>query len=158
MWITFTKKCGALNILKYDRGIWGNLYIYVINLPLIHLKTLFWKLSCLRGPMPVWFTCRRSIITLMSHFVTFVTVSCLIRSVSVTGAERPGKCHAARSVLYTHHEYPGMAWKFDIWGFYVVIIPYFLRLNWVLEGCKTRVLGIYGHLAALSMSLSSKKN
>ena len=46
------------------------------------------------------------------------------------GAECPGKCHTARSVLYTHHEFPGMAWKFNIGVFfYVVIIPYFLRLN-----------------------------
>ena len=46
------------------------------------------------------------------------------------GAERPGECHAARFVLYTHREFPGMAWKFNIGVFfYVVIIPYFLRLN-----------------------------
>ena len=25
------------------------------------------------------------------------------------GAERPGKCHAGRSVLYTHREFPSMA-------------------------------------------------
>ena len=32
--------------------------------------------------------------------------------------------------LYTHREYPDMAWKFNIGVFfYVVIIPYFLRLN-----------------------------
>ena len=59
------------------------------------------------------------------------------------GAKCPGKCRMAWSVLYTHCEYPGMARKFNIGVFfYVVIIPYFLRLNWNIEGCKTRVLGI----------------
>ena len=65
-----------------------------------------------RSDACVWLTCRRSIVTL-------VTLSSLLLLLSPfqserTDAERPGKCHAARSVLYTHREYPGKAWKFDI--------------------------------------------
>ena len=55
-----------------------------------------------------------TLVTLSSLFVTFVTVSIG----AWTDAERPGKCHAARSVLYTHREYP-KAWKFDIGGFFL---------------------------------------
>ena len=71
--------------------------------------------------MPVkgmWLTCQRIIITLLSHSVTTVTVSCL--NWSLDGCQVPSKCHAAQ---FVHH---GMAWKLDIGGvFYVVIIPYF---------------------------------
>ena len=35
------------------------------------------------------------------------------------GAEHPGKCHTAWTVLYTHHEYPGMAWEFNIGGVFL---------------------------------------
>ena len=42
-------------------------------------------------------------------------------------------CRAPRQMsrcTYTHREYPGMAWKFNIGGvFYVVIIPNLLRLK-----------------------------
>ena len=58
--------------------------------------------------------------------VMFVTISCL--QLEHGCAECPGKCHAAWSVLYTHHEYSGTAWKFNIGSvFYVVIIPYFFE-------------------------------
>ena len=52
----------------------------------------------------MWLRCRRSIVTLVSHFVT--------------QSER-GRVPSAQVnvTLRTHREYPAMAWKFDIGRF-----------------------------------------
>ena len=98
-----------------------------------------------------------------SHFchivVTFCHICHRLESQSKHGRVPSAQANVTLHGLSSAHivSTPAMAWKFDIGGvFYVVIISYFLRLNWVFEGlhCKTRVLGIYGHLAALSMLLS----
>ena len=43
----------------------------------------------------------------------------LVSTIEHGCAKRPGKCHAERSVLYTHCEYPSMAWKFNIGGVFL---------------------------------------
>ena len=65
------KKCGALNALKYDRGIWG--ILYVINLPSIYDIVLKIELpersdACVRG-------CGSHILALSSH-LCHIVVGC----------------------------------------------------------------------------------
>ena len=122
MWITFTKnKCGALNTLNYDRWIWGNLY--VINLPLIYLKTLFGKLSCPRGPMPVCGSHAGAISSHLSHYRHFLS------HLSPSQSER-GRMLSAQANVTLH----GLSCTHivtrhgnSILGvfFYIVIIPFF---------------------------------
>ena len=92
--------------------------------------------------------------------VTFCHICHSLVSQSERGRVPSAQANVTLHGLSCTHIVSAPAWhKISILGvfFYVVIIPYFLRLSWVLEGCKTRVLGVYGHLAALSMSLLSKK-
>ena len=93
--ITFTKKMWSLENFKIWQGDWGkSIYIYVINQPLIYFNIVL-KIqlpersdACVRdvAHMPAQY--RHTSVTLSSHFVAFVTVSCLNRSVDGCRASR----------------------------------------------------------------------
>ena len=93
--------------------------IYVINLPLI-FEAIVLKIELPERSEGMWLTCQRIIVIFLSHF-------CHICHRLVSQGRVPS---AQVNVTLHGREYPGMAWKIDIRGvFYVLIIPYILRLN-----------------------------